>query len=297
MNTKLEQYKIFCVAADAGSFSEAAKCLFITQSAVSQQIRSLEDELGIALFVRGRKGAKLTSHGELLYSYAKRSLDEIENAESLFERMKTLDEGNLRIGAGDTLTRHFLISFLEKFHSTYPNIKIEIVNRVTGETLKRLSAGKTDVAFVNLPIENDHYQDISIREIETLHEVFIAGSKYSYLKDKTLSMKDIASLPLVMLEPKSNTRRITNDYFNSYGIQLKPEFELGSHDLLFDFASKNLGIACVTEEFSSDLEKMNVFKLKTDFEMPTRSIGICTHKNIPPTPAVAKLIEMIETAK
>lgn len=294
MNVKLEQYKVFYAAAVSGSFSDAAKQLYITQSAVSQQIRSLENELGVMLFARGRKGAKLTSHGELLFSYVKKSLMEIENAEGLFTRMKSLDEGSLRIGCGDTITRYFLLTKLEQFHNTYPGIKIEIVNRVTGETLSKLNSGMVDVAFISLPVDTEIYHNIEIREAEPLHDIFIAGSKYSYLKNKRLSMKDIASLPLVMLEPKSNSRNNIDIFFKSYGINLEPEFELGSHDLMLDFAKKNLGIACVTEEFTDELSEKEVFKLKTDFVMPERSIGICTLKNVVPTPAVIKLIEMFE---
>lgn len=292
MNIKLEQYKVFCVAASSGSFSEAAKQLYITQSAVSQQIRALESELGVMLFARGRKGAKLTSHGELLYGFVKRALTEIENAETLFSRMKSLDEGNLRIGAGDTITRHYLLSKLEMFHNKYPGIKVEIVNRVTREALSQLKSGKVDIAFVNLPIDTSYYNYIEVRETEKLHDIFIAGEKYSHLKNKRLSMEDISALPLVMLEPKSNTRETTDNFFKSHGTTLNAEFELGSHDLLFDFARNNLGIACVTEEFTSSLANKNVFKIQTDFILPTRSIGICTLKNVIPTPAVVKLIEM-----
>ena len=294
MNIKLEQYKVFYSAAINGSFSEAAKQLYITQSAVSQQIRLLENELGVSLFARGRKGAKLTKDGELLFAYVEKSISEIENAESLFLRMKSLDEGSLRIGSGDTITRHFLLSKLEQFHNTYPGIKIEIVNRVTDETLSKLSSGKVDVAFISLPVDKNIYRGIEIREAEVLHDIFIAGNKYSSLKNKILSIKDIASLPLVMLEPKSNTRKTTDIFFESRGITLYPEFELGSHDLLIEFAKRNLGIACVTEEFIGELPDKGVFKLNTDFEMPNRNIGICTLKNVSPTPAVMKLIEMIE---
>ncbi len=294
MDIKLEQYKVFYTAANAGSFSEAAKQLFITQSAISQQIRTLEEELGVLLFARGRKGAKLTPQGELLYSYAKKAIEEIENAESLFARMKTLDEGNLRIGAGDTLTRYFLLDKLSQFHHTYPGIKIEIVNRVTAETLSKLKSGKIDVAFINLPIDKGLENGIEIIKISNLHDIFIAGNKYLYLENSILSMNDISRLPLVMLEPKSNTRKTTNDFFNKHGIALNPEFELGSHDLLFDFARKNLGIACVTEEFMSPHDSNDTFKLKTDFSIPTRSVGICTLKNVTPSPAVIKLIEMFK---
>ena len=294
MNIRLEQYRVFYTTAACGSFSEAAKRLFITQSAVSQQIRALEIELDAKLFIRDKKGAKLTSQGELLFGYAKKAIEEIEHAESIFIRMKSLDEGHLRIGAGDTITRHFLIDHLETFHNTYPGIKIEIINRVTDETLDKLASGKVDVAFVNLPIDENKYHGIAVKKLGKLHDIFIAGSKYAHLANTPLSMKDIASLPLAMLEPKSNTRKNTDMFFNSFKVLLKPEFELGSYDLLFDFANKNLGIACVTEEFFPNSKAMKIFKLQTDFTIPERSVGICTLKNIQPSPAVIKLIEIIE---
>ncbi len=291
MDIKLEQYKVFYTVATTGSFSEAGKQLYITQSAISQNIRSLENELGVMLFVRGRKGATLTSHGKLLFDYVERSLNEIENAENLFDRIKTLDEGSLRIGSGDTITRYFLLSKLEQFHNKYPGIKIEIVNRVTDETLSKLNSGLVDIAFIDMPVDAEKYSNINIRTTESLHDIFIAGEKYKHLSGKSLSIKDISKLPLVMLEPKSNTRKNIDKFFLSNGITLHPEFELGSHDLLIDFAKKNLGIACVTEEFIGD--KKDVFILNTNFKMPSRSIGVCTLKNVSPTPAVCKLLEMV----
>jgi DNA-binding transcriptional LysR family regulator len=77
-------------------------------------------------------------------------------------------------------------------------------------------------------------------------------------------------------------------------LKLNPEFELGSYDLLFDFAEKNLGIACITEEFSKPVDNSKIFKLKTDFSMPERSVGICTLANVPLSPAVIRLIDIIE---
>jgi len=294
MDIKLESYRIFYTVAESGSFSEAAKKLYITQSAVSQQIKSLENELGTLLFVRGRKGAKLTSYGELLLRYVSGALERFESAESLFSRMKTLDEGSVRIGAGDTLTRHFLIDVIKAFHEMYPKIKIEVINRVTAETLSMLSSGTVDVALVNLPVGEDVLKNVEVMPVGRMHEVFVAGKAFGYLKGKVLSMSELASLPLVMLEPKSNTRAVTDSFFAAHGVELKPEFELGSHDLLFDFAENGLGVACVTKEFAGGLiDDGELFVLETDFALPAREIGVCRMKNVIPTQAVSRLTELI----
>ncbi|MBO4501161.1 MAG: LysR family transcriptional regulator [Clostridia bacterium] len=294
MDIRLESYKVFYTVAECGSFSEAAKKLFITQSAVSQQIKSLENELGALLFVRGRKGAKLTSYGELLLQYVKSALDRFDSAENLFARMKTLDEGSIRIGAGDTLTRHFLIDKIKVFHEKYPKIKIEVINRVTGETLAMLASGAVDIALVNLPADEELLKNVEVMPVGRLHEVFIAGKAFGCLNGRRLTMSDVASLPLVMLEPKSNTRAVTDAVFAGQGVMLKPEFELGSHDLLFDFAKSGLGVACVTEEFAGDLiDGETLFKLNTDFALPEREIGVCRMKEVVPTQAVRRLTEML----
>lgn len=294
MQIKLESYKVFYTVAKCKSFSEAAKALFLTQSAVSQQIKALEAELGTVLFLRGRKGAQLTPHGELLFEYVSQAMGRIDSAESLFARMKTLDEGSVRIGAGDTLTRHYLIEIISRFHEKYPKIRIEVINRVTGETLSMLSKGVVDVAIVNLPVKHEMLKNIEIREIGALHETFIAGKRFSSFKDHVFGITELASLPLVMLEPKSSTRAATDEFFAECGIELHPEFELGSHDLLFDFARNGLGVACVTKELSTEyIDGDSLFELKTDFSLPRRSVALCRVKNIEPTQAVRRLTEML----
>ena len=294
MDIKLDQYKVFKICAETGSFSEAAKKLFITQSAVSQQIRSLESAIGTPLFVRIHKGVSLTPQGSILLGFVNESLSIIESAESLFGRMNSLEEGELRIGAGDTITKYFVLPLLEKFHKKYSGINIEIVNRVTDETLSKLVSGKIDIAFVNLPIDKPKYTGVDIKPVVPLHDVFVAGKEFSHLAGKKLTESDIASLPLVMLEPKSNTRKYIDNYFSEKGIKLSPEFELGSHDLVIDFAKSNLGIACVTKEFSKDyIDGENLFELDTAFDIPKRSIGVCTLSNISLPQTVKKLTDMI----
>ncbi len=294
MDIKLEQYRIFKVCAETGSFSEAAKKLFITQSAVSQQIQKLESEIGTPLFLRRHKGVGLTNQGRLLLGYIEQSLSIIENAEGLFERMLKLEEGELRIGAGDTITKYFLLPILEQYHKEYPAIKIEITNRVTTETLFKLQSGKVDIAFVNMPIDISKFSEIEATPAKTLHDIFVAGRDFLHLNDRQLSESDVASLPLVMLEPKSNSRMAVDRYFLSKGITLRPEFELGSHELLPQFAANGLGIACVTREFVADsLKSGEIFELKTSFSLPERSVGVCTLRGVAHSPAVSKLLEMI----
>jgi len=298
MLIKFDQYRIFCITANSKSFSEAANKLYMTQSAVSQQIKNMEKVLGTSLFVRSKNGTKLTPQGEELLKYAENAISLLESIEGQFNSSKSLEEGYLRIGAGDTVSHHYLLPALDIFHAQYPNIKIEITNRVTSGVLSKLAAGKVELGFVNLPISQELYDSrlIDVTPTLTVSDIFVAGNLFSHLKGRNLSMKEISDLPLIMLEPKSNSRLSVDSFFEQNGITLKPEIELGSHDLLLEFAKKNLGVSCVTKEFSTaQLNSHDLFEIKTDFSIPDRYIGICRMKGVTLTPPAEKFIEILSS--
>ncbi|WP_343208438.1 LysR family transcriptional regulator [Anaerolentibacter hominis] len=270
----LDLYRIFREVAYAGSFSEAARNLYISQPAVSQAIGQLEEELGRKLFARSRKGAHLTQEGRMLYEHVNAALGMLEAGEEQFERMRLLQEGKLAIGAGDTISEHFLLPYLKLFQEEYPGIALQVINRTSGEELELLKAGKIDVAFVNLPLEDG---EIEVSECMQIHDRFVASEKYFLLKDQTLTLSQVAGLHLVMLETLANSRRYVDRFFQDHGVTLKPEIELGAHDLMVEFARMGIGVACVTEEFAGEyLDNGELFALKLEKEIPPRGIGICT---------------------
>ncbi len=272
MNFRIEQYKIFNVVAKSQSFSKAAKELFMTQSAVSQAIKQLENSLDIALFERTSKGVNLTEAGNILYKYTSSAMELLQTGLLRIENLKTLDDGELKIGASDTISTHFLLPRLEMFHKLYPNIKIKIINRVTTETIELLKNGKIDIAFGNLPIEDE---SIEVIECMKVHDTFVAGNDFQKYKDKVFSYEDIAKLPLILLESKSNSRKYVDKIFLESGHVLTPSIELGAHELLLQLAKINLGISCVVREFSEEYLKNNfVFELKQKNPIPERAIRI-----------------------
>ncbi|MEI2400806.1 LysR family transcriptional regulator, partial [Paenibacillus phytohabitans] len=118
---KLDLYNVFTVVAKNGSFSKAAKDLFMTQPAVSQSMMQLERELDIRLFNRTPKGVTLTNEGKLLFEYVHSAMNLLNVGEEMILEFKNLTKGELRIGVGDTISKYFLLSYLEIFHTEYPN--------------------------------------------------------------------------------------------------------------------------------------------------------------------------------
>ncbi|MFO1442380.1 LysR family transcriptional regulator [Bacillus sp. Bva_UNVM-123] len=295
MVSKLDLYKIFCVVGKNKSFSKAAKELYMTQPAVSQAIMQLEKELDTRLFNRTPKGVSLTDEGHLLFEYAQSAIKLIDVGEEKILEFKNLTAGELKIGVGDTISRHYLLPYLEIFHNRYPNIKFKIENGTTFELCALLKSGEVDIAICNLPIEDS---TLEVRPCFTIQDTFVYGDKFRKVLAKPIKLQKLVKLPLIFFEPKSNSRKYVEDYFLSKGIQISPEFELGSHDLLLEFARINLGIACVTREFSLDyLNKGLLYEAKLIEEIPKRSIGVCFLKSVPLSQASMKFVEIIGNNK
>ena len=124
MENKIDSYKIFESVARNESISKASEELFISQPAVSQSIKKLEESIGGELFNRTKYGVRLTTEGKAFYDYIKKGLDYIENGERIFSSLKNLNIGTIRIGASSTITKNILIPYLKTFHKLYPNINI-----------------------------------------------------------------------------------------------------------------------------------------------------------------------------
>ena len=127
MDINLELYKVFYYVATTLSFSEASRQLFISQSAVSQSIKTLEKKLGHTLFIRSTKKVLLTPEGELLLEHVKPALLMLDEGEALLSGDNML-KGQLRIGASDTICRYFLIEYFRRFHQSYPDVRIKVTN-------------------------------------------------------------------------------------------------------------------------------------------------------------------------
>ena len=292
MIAKLDLYQIFCIVGTSGSFSKAAKSLFMTQPAVSQAIMQLEKELDTRLFNRTPKGVTLTNEGSILFDYVQSAIHLVEMGEEKIQEFKNLTIGELRIGVGDTISRYFLLPYLEAFHTEYPNIKFKIVNGTTLEICALLKQGEVDIAICNFPIDDPQLEQ---RPCIDIHDIFVCGKKDKHEIQQPLDVSDLVGLPLIFLEPKSISRKYVEDYLLSKGIKISPEFELGSHDLLLEFAKINLGIACVTKEFAQDyLNKELVYEVPLKEAIPKRSIGICSLKGVPLSQASTKFVEIIE---
>ena len=291
MAVKLELYRVFHEVARMGNISAAAQNLFISQSAVSQSIKQLEEQLQVRLFSRSTKGVYLTSEGKLLQEYISHALGLIQSGEEKLAQSRQLLTGELIIGASDTVTKTYLLSRLEAFHRDYPDIRIRILNGTSHMVLEYLHAGQVDIAFASDDQDPAVYD---VRHCVDTHTIFVAAPDYPCDFSHAYSMEEIAAFPLILLERKASSRLYLEQYFQQHGVTIQPEIELGSHNLLISLARIGLGVACVTEEFSqSGLGRGVILPLRTDFAIPPRAVTMCTLQGVTPTSAAKRFMDFI----
>lgn len=291
MDINYELYKVFYHVANTLSFSEASKQLFISQSAVSQSIKVLEKKLSQTLFIRSTKRVQLTPEGEILLKHIEPAMNLIKQGENQLLEANTLNGGQLRIGASDTICRYYLIPYLKKFHQKYPNVHIKVTNQTSIECAKLLEAGQVDFSITNYP-NSGLSNTQNVRIIHEFFDIFVANEEYHALKGKTVSLKELQAYPILMLDRKSTTSEFLHSMFQRHQLDLVPEIELNSNDLLIDLARIGLGIAFVPNYCIPDTER-DLFIVNLEESLPSRQMVVAFNENLPISQAAKQFMEML----
>ncbi len=275
MNIDLELYRIFFVVAKHKHMTKASEELHISQPAISQSIKKLEEQLGGTLFLRSNKGMELTEEGKMFYNYVKGALELINNAEHEFTSFKDLSKGEIKIGCSTTLTKLILLDALKEFHLDYPNINVEITNDLTNNLINDLKLGKLD--FVIFNESNIKETNLNLKKIKELKQGFIYNP--SFYKDEVTNLEDLNNYPLILQKEESNSRKLLDYIALQNNVKLIPKMEVVSQDLITEFVNIGLGIGFVI----IDLAKRNfkdLKELKINKKIPNINVYLATNKSI-----------------
>lgn len=293
MNIDFELYRIFYTVANHKNITKASEELNISQPAISKSIKNLEEQLGGQLFVRTKRGVILTEEGREFYNYIKQAIEYISNAENKFTELINLEAGCIKIGISTTLTKEFLLPYLEEFHRLYPKIDIQIITNMSSELFPKLRNGLIDIIILNLN-EKNYGQDINITKCKKITDCFVANKTYYDLISNELSIKELNKYPLILQSKGSNTREFLDDFAKENNTILKPNIELASYSLVVEFAKIGLGIGYATKDYvKEELKNQQLYEIKLKEKIPSRYIGIATSNNHLPNFSTKKLIEII----
>lgn len=275
MNVNLELYKTFYVVAKYKHMTKASEELHVSQPAISQAIKKLEEELGGVLFVRSNKGMELTQEGEMFYSYVSGALKLLNDAENEFGSFKKLTKGEIKIGCSASLTKLVLLQALKEFHQDYPGIKISVVNELTSNLISDLKLGKLDFVIFN---ESDIKEaSLELRKLKELKMGFVYNPKY--FEDKIVNIEDLNNYPLILQKEASNTRKFLDNLLLAKGIRLVPKMEVVSQDLIMEFANIGLGFGFGFVDLAKEKYK-NLQEIDLNKELPSTSVYLGVNKDM-----------------
>ena len=273
MEMDIELYKTFYFVAKYKSITKAAEMLYISQPAVTMSIKKLEEQLEMTLFTRTKRGVILTNEGKVLYEYVKQAMESLKIGENRINNLKKLDTGNIRIGIGTTLTKYFLMKYLDKFHKLYPKININIDTSMTVDILKKLENGL----------------------VRNIQDIFVASKEYYDVIGKKTSLDNLNNYPLLLQSPNTSTRNFLDNFSLKHGIRLNSSMELASFSLVLEFSKIGMGIGFISKDFvENEINKKELFEIKTVPEIPKRKILVLTKKEYLPSFSASKLIEIIQ---
>lgn len=290
----LELYRVFYTVAKCGSLTRAAEELYISQPAVSQSIKQLENQLGVPLFDRRHRGMELSAQGgKVIFAEVERALELLQQAENRLAETQSSAVGTIRVGASDTIFEYFLADKIVEFHETFPAVKIELMADFTPDTIEKLKANRCDVAFVNLPIEVDEELELE-GNCMRLNDVFIAGEKFKELSQGVISISELKKYPLILMDKNTVARRSLDNFLATLGIKLQPSIEVGSWDLMKRLVQRGMGIGVIPKAYAQGrLDNGELYEVQTDPVLPARSIGMLLPKNQPVSYALQSFIQCV----
>ncbi len=291
MSDPLGKYRVFLAVAEAGSVSEAARRLFISQPAVSADIASLEASLGTCLFVRSRRGVRLTEAGGILLEHVKSAFSLLDAGHRRLRELADLEGGSLCIGASDMTLRFYLLDHIAAFHREYPGIRLTVTNAPTPKTLSALASGSIDFGVISGPLSAAP-EGMALIPVRSVQDIVVAAPSHPLANVKDVTSEMLAPHPMLMLEGNTSTRAYLEAWL---GRDFPPPaIELATTDLLLEFCKRGLGIAAVVSDFAAPaLASGELVRLDLKEPPAKRPLYLVYSARLPLSAAARRLLAML----
>jgi DNA-binding transcriptional LysR family regulator len=236
------QLEHFLAVVDERSFTRAAERLYRTQSALSQSIKKLEDELGAPLFARDMHEVSLTEAGKLLLDYGRRMINLRDEATQKLGRLKSLETGALSIAAHESAAVYLLPGPIRAYLQQYPDVKVGIYRTRLQEIPSRVLDRAVEVGFVK---EEPAFHELEWVDVHSDEMVLIASPKHPLVSRSGVCIRDLDGMPFVVHHLCSSTEDIIARLFERYDSRLHVVAELWSFENIKSFVHEDVGLAIV----------------------------------------------------
>ena len=285
---QLHQFEYFLAVARHLHFTRAADELHVAQPSVSQQIRKLEDELGVRLFHRMKRGVALTPAGETLLPWARRVLADVDKARAEVQELTGLRRGRLAVGATPSVSTNLLPPALATFHTRHPGVSLTLREAGSGDLIDLLEQGELDLALIILPLRHRMLETTPLLE----EELVLAVPAGHALADRTsVDVAELRDLPLVMFREGYDLREATLAACRRAGFEPRLALDGGEMDSVLRFVAAGLGVAVVPSmvvEPDGPLRGIRVTPLSL-----TRTLALAHRRDRPLSGAARELVALL----
>ncbi len=267
-NINYNLYKSFLVVFETRNTSKAADLLYISQPAVSHNIKELEKQLGIQLFYKKANGMSATSEAEILYRYISSAFNSIWKGEHTISDMAGLKTGIVKIGIPSYLSVLYLSETITEFRKLHPNIKIEIVSKPTIDLVALLQTQNIDVLIDSQPIVAEKGKT-EVKFLKSFSHCFISTDKY--FVNKKVGIETINSLPLIITSNSSEEIKLLKSCVSE--LKINPVIEAWTTESVLKLVKQENGVGYIQEEYvKEELEKGIIKKFDVTFTLPKLDI-------------------------
>lgn len=237
---EIRQLKAFLAIAEAKTFTAGARRVNVTQAAISMQIKQLEDEVGLPLFVRTPRRVIVTEAGEHLMGRARRILREHDSALAEIAELGGVEHGRLRIGSASAeFATQQLPHILQGLREKFPNSELGVTSGTSQILIEKIQHGEIDIAFVSLPVDAPNIQTDLLFSDEI---VAIAHPGHPLANERFISAATLAGEKLILGERGGNTRRMVDDFFHAANVRPNIVMELSRQEAINQMVENNLGV-------------------------------------------------------
>jgi len=290
----IETFKVFRDLVDLQSFSLAAERNFITQSAVSQQIKALEDKFKRRLLerVRGRREVKLTSAGEVFYRESEQVLDAYEQLNESLRGLVGKIGGTIKVATVYSVGLHEMPAKVGEFMSKFPSAKIDLEYSRTTKVVRDVMNGTVELGILAFP---EPKRGLTIREMPANKLVLICQPEHKFASKKSVKAKELNGHDFVLFERDTPTRKATDKILKAKGVEVVKKAEFDNIETIKRAVEVGFGIAIVPEPAIADEKRTGRLAVVRLSEKEwVRPVGVIHRSDRNLSLAAKKFVEILE---
>lgn len=290
---QIESLKVFCDLVETESFTKAAQINSVTQSAVSQQISSLERIFKSLLIERSKKQFRLTREGQVLYDYSKQILQTYSSLDNRMQELKEIISGTIRVATIYSIGLHDLPPYIKKFMQSFPTVNVHVEYRRATQVYEDVYSNVVDLGLVAYPIKDSKLEVVPLRK-EPL--VLICHPQHPFAKQKTIKVKALAGQKIISFDPDTPTRKALDKILKANNVGVEHVMEFDNVETVKRAVEIDAGIAIIPQgSIAHEVQKQTLSSVTIDDGQFFRPLAAIYKKSRVLSPAMKQFLAVLKT--